>query len=157
MVESKAQSLMLYWAPKTANDVLERERVLDYVASNQLKRASNGDVIWVVTVDSGELFLLGRLEVDIVTSRQNAISRLQRADVWEHLEYYATAARGREEPLKRISMSNEAGTLGFVSSSEERARLHIDGRIRTKPQQLQTMRILNNASAQMLENLWRKR
>ena len=157
MVESKAQSLMLYWAPKTANDVLERERVLDYVASNQLKRASNGDVIWVVTVDSGELFLLGSLEVDIVTSRQNAISRLQRADVWGDLRYYAVAVRGREEPLKRISLSNEAGKLGFISSSEERTRLDIDGRNRTKPQQLQTMRILNDASAQMLEHLWRQR
>lgn len=157
MLESDTQSLMLYWGPKTATDVLKRERVLDHVASNQLRRASNGDVIWVVTVDRGELFLLGKLTVDIVTTRQAAISSLRRADVWGDLKYYAIAARGREEPLKRISLKAEAEKIGFISLSNKRTRLAIDDRHGTNPQQLQTMRILNNTSAQLLDYLWKQR
>ena len=157
MEKNNTQDLLLYWSPETADDVLKREDILDYLASNQLKRASTGDVIWVVTVYSGELVLLGKLIVDIITNRKNAINRLGRKDVWGDKKYYAIAIRGEEEPLKKISLRNEAKKLVFISSNVKSTRLDIDKKNNTNAQQLQTMRILDNASAQLLEQVWKQK
>ena len=157
MEKNNTQDLLLYWSPETGDDVLKREDILDYVASNQLKRASTGDVIWVVTVYSGELVLLGKLIVDIITDRKDAINRLGRKDVWGDKEYYAIAIRGKEEPLKKISLRNEAKKLVFISSNLKSTRLDIDEKGNTNAQQLQTMRILDNASAQLLEQAWKQK
>jgi site-specific recombinase len=156
MKKMHSDDLLLYWKPETADDVLKREDALDHVASNQLKRASAGDVIWVVTVYDGELVLLGRLIVDTVTDRTGAINRLRRKDVWGNMKCYALARPGKEEPLMRISLRDQAKKLGFVASKAKNAHLTIDHRNRTNPQQLQTMRILDNASAQLLEQVWKQ-
>ena len=157
MLKNNTQDLLLYWSPETADDALKREDILDYVASNQLKRASTGDVIWVVTVYSGELVLLGKLIVDIITDHKGAIHRLGCKDVWGDKKYYAIAVRGKEEPLKKISLRSEAKKLVFISSSVKSTCLDIDDKNDTNAQQLQTMRILDNASAQLLEDVWKQK
>lgn len=157
MEKSNTQNLLLYWSPETADDVLKREDILDYVASNQLKRASNGDVIWVVTVYSGEIVLVGRLIVDIITDREGAINKLGQQDVWGDKKYYAIAIRGKEERLKRISLRNEAKKLVFISSNVRSTRLNIDERNNINAQQLQTMRIFDRESAQLLEQIWKQK
>ena len=153
MEKRHTQDLLLYWRRKTADDVLKREDTLDHLASNQLKRASAGDVIWVVTSYDGELILLGKLMVDAITDRKGAISRLGR-DVWGDMEYYAIAVRGQEEPLRKLSLRDEAMKLRFVASKATSSRLNIDHRNRVNPQELQTMRVLDKASAQLLEQAW---
>lgn len=154
MEKRHAQDLLLYWSPKTADDVLKREDILDHVASNQLKRASAGDVIWVVTVYDGELVLLGKLIVDATTDRAGAIRRLGRKEVWGDMKCYAVAIRGKEEPLRKIPLGDKAKKLGFVASKATNMRLNIDHKGRVNPQQLQTMRILDSASAQLLDQVW---
>lgn len=154
MEKRHAQDLLLYWSPKTADDVLRRENTLDHVASNQLKRASTGDVIWVVTVYDGELVLLGKLIVDATTDRTGAIRRLGRNEVWGDMKCYAIAIRGKEEPLRKISLRDKATKLGFIASKATNTRLNIDHKGRVNPQQLQTMRILDSASAQLLDQVW---
>ncbi|MFC1871378.1 hypothetical protein ACFLYF_03145 [Chloroflexota bacterium] len=155
MNKTTAQDLLLYWSPKTAKDVLKREDILDHVASDQLKRASIGDVIWVVTVYDGELFLLGKLIVDTITDRTGAMKRLGRKDVWGNKNHYGVAIRGKEEPLKKISLRNEIRKLVFISSNVKSNRLNIDDKGNVNAQQLQTMRILDNASAHLLDQIWK--
>ena len=157
MEKSNTQNLLLYWSPETADDVLKREDILDYLASNQLQRASTGDVIWVVTVYSGELVLLGKLIVDVITDRKGAMNRLGQKDVWGDKKYYAIAIRGKEDPLKKISLRNEAKKLVFISNNVKSTRLDIDGKNNANAQQLQTMRILDNPSTQLLEQVWKQK
>ena len=82
MAKESPQELLFYWSPETADDVLSRESTLEYVASDQLCRASADDTIWIVTVHGGELFLLSKLYMDEVTNRIGVIKRLGLADVW---------------------------------------------------------------------------
>jgi len=157
MEKGSAQDLLLYWSPSTAKGVLSREDILDYVASNQLKRADSGDVIWVVTAYDGELTLLGKLIVDVITDRNDAVNRLGRKDVWGDKSHYATAIPGKEAPLREISLRDLAAQLRFIASQPKSARLHIDEQNRVNAQELQTMRQLDSASAQLLERLWKQK
>jgi len=152
-----AQDLLLYWSPKTVKGVLREEDTLDYVASNQLRRADSGDVIWVVTSYDGELTLLGKVVVDVVTSRSAALSRLGRKGVWGDKSHYALAVPGSEESLREVSLRDVAGQLRFIASQPKSTRLHIDERNRVNAQELQTMRRLDSASAELLERLWKQR
>lgn len=156
MKKGNPQELLLYWSPDTAEDILKREEVLDHVASDQLKRASDGDVIWAVTVYDGELFLLGKLIVDIITDRNSAINRLGQKGVWGNKQHYGIAIPGKEEPLKKISLRNEAKRLVFISSNAKSTRLNVDYKNNVNAQQLQTMRILDTSSAQLLEQIWKR-
>jgi len=157
MEKRHAQDLLLYWSPKTAKGVLRQEDILDYVASNQLKRADSGDVIWVVTVYNGELTLLGKLNADVITDRNDAVNRLGREAVWGDKSHYAIAVPGKQEPLREVSLRDVAGQLRFIASQPKSTRLHIDERNRVNAQELQTMRRLDSASAQLLERLWKQR
>ena len=157
MENRHAQDLLLYWSPKTAKDVVRREDILDYVASNQLKRADSGDVIWVVTAYDGELTLLGKLIVDVVTDRNKAVDRLGRRDVWGDKSHYAIAVRGKEEILREVPLRDVAAQLRFIASQPKSTRLHVDERNRVNAQELQTMRRLDSSSAQLLERLWKQR
>lgn len=155
MVKASSQDLLLYWKPKTADDILKREDVLDYVASDQLRRASTGDVVWVVTVYDGELFLLSKLHIGAVTDRNGAIKQLGEKDVWGNKKHYAIAAPGKVESLKKISLGNVAHKLVFKSVNKESARLNIDAHGKVNAQQLQTMRTLEESSEDLLEQIWR--
>jgi len=149
------QNLLLYWTPKTTDDVLSREDTLEYAASDQFGRVSPGDVIWVVTVRAGELFLLGKLYVGEVTDRNGAMKRLGKKDVWGDKKFYAIAIPGMVEPLREISLSDVAGQLVFKSRSGKSSRLALDAEGKVNAQQLQTMRILEASSVDLFEQMWR--
>jgi len=154
MTKEEPQDLLLYWGPETADDVLSCERTLDHAASDQLWRTSPGDTIWIVTVRDGELFLLSKLYVDEVTNRMGAIKRLGVADVWGKKKHYAIARPNQIEPLKEVSITNIAEKLRFKATSKERTKLDLRSGGKVNAQQLQTMRILEESSAGLLEQVW---
>jgi len=156
MEKTLSQELLLYWSPDTADDVFKREDILNYVASNQLKRASVDDVIWVVTVYHGELFLLGRLIVDAITDRNGAIKILGQKDVWGNKDYYGISNPSKAEKLKKISLKNDARKFVFKSSNNKHPNLSIGNNNSVNPQELQTMRILSPATAQLFDQIWKK-
>jgi hypothetical protein len=148
------KNLLLYWSPETADVVLSHNKVLDHAASDQLWRASPGDTIWAVTVRDGNLFLLGRLYVDEVTNRMGAVKKLGTARVWGKKEHYATAPQGRLEPLKDLPITGIADKLRFKATSKERTKLNLRVGGKINAQQLQTMRILEDSSVELLEKAW---
>lgn len=154
MTRANSQDLLLYWSPETAAEVLRRERILDHVASNQLWRASSGDTIWVVTVRDGELLLISKLLVDVVTNRIGAINRLGADNVWGNKKHYAIAPANQIEPLKEASIASIANQIRFKSTNIKRTRLDIASGNRVNAQQLQTMRILEGTSAALLKQVW---
>ena len=153
MEKEQQQDLMLYWKPDTAENILRGGGFLSSATSDQLYRASPGDTIWIVTVDDGELFLLNKLYVDETTNRMGAVKKLGITGIWGDTEYYAIAPVGKEEPLKKISLSSIADKLTFQTRSTSSRKLNLS-KGRVNPQQLQTMRILDASSAGLLQKIW---
>jgi hypothetical protein len=142
---------LLYWKPRTLDFNLERgDGLLNHAASEQLNRVSPGDTIWVVTVRSGSLRLIGKLCVGLVTDREGASSLMNEA-LWE-AEYHVIAKEGTAEMMTDLAIDQLAQSLRFESSTG-RDRLNVaDGRV--NPQQLQTMRILTWQTALLLQETW---
>jgi len=122
--------------------------------SNQFSRVSPGDVIWVVTVRAGELFLLGKLHVGEITDRSGAMKRLGKTNVWGAKDFYAIADRGTVGPLQQISVHDLAKEIRFESANPETGKLTLDDKNKVNAGQLQTMRILKGSSAGLLQERW---
>jgi hypothetical protein len=155
-VSKASKDVMLYWSPKTTDDALSRKKPFDHAASDQLWRTSPGDTIWAVTVRNGDLFLLGRLYVDDVTNRMGAIRKLGATNVWGDKKHYAIAPANQIEPVKEVSIANIADKLRFKTTSKERMKLNLRSGGKVNAQQLQTMRVLENTSVELLEQVWSK-
>ena len=154
MSKKEPQALLLYWKQQIADDILSRERLLNHAASDQLWRASRGDNIWIVTVRDGELFLLSKLYVDEITDRTGAVKRLGADGIWGNMKHYAIAAPDKMEPLKDVSITNIADKLRFKTTNVKRTKLDLRDGDKVNAQQLQTMRILDEASALLIEQVW---
>ena len=152
MIKEEPQGLLLYWSPETAEDVLRREKMLDYATSDQFWRVKPGDTVWIVTVGKGELFLLGKLHVGDITNRIGAIQILGQGDMWGDKKYYAIAAPNTVEPLRKISLANIVGQLSFESKRSKNLKLGVGNRVNA--QQLQTMRLLDASSTGLLQRIW---
>jgi hypothetical protein len=64
---------MMYWRPETADAGIAHGWLLNRAASNQLRRVKPGDTVWIVAVHPpGQLWLLGRIIVGIVTDYEGA-------------------------------------------------------------------------------------
>lgn len=63
---------MLYWIPGTFDTLLRSGRPLDHLGSNHFHRVRSGDTVWIVTVRSGSLRLVGRLCVELVVDTAEA-------------------------------------------------------------------------------------
>ncbi len=152
MPSLSSQDRTLYWKPKIALELLRQADSLDHVASDQLKTTHPGDTVWALTVINGELFLIGRLLVDIVTNRAGAISRLGNK-VWGNKQAYALAVPGTEEPLKKISLRNHAKGLVFMSKTNKQLNVGPGGYV--NGQELQSMRVLSSSSSQLFDQEWK--
>jgi len=141
-----AKDFMLYWIPETAEAELDGSKLLAYAGSEQFKRVHEDDTLWIVTSFDGNLTLLGRLKVDRIVPRSEAVEILQTDDVWE-ASLIALARPDAAEPILEVDISDLAATLRFVSDRSDRLRV-TDGRV--NPNQLQTMRELTTASARLL-------
>lgn len=149
---------LLYWklTPEERLD-LTQARPATYAAGAQLRRVKPGDVLWLVNVYRNNLFLVGRLQVDIVVNDSEIAQELVdpsrdedfSAD-WDDAEWYAIANRYQVEPLREINITQLAEKLrfrGLVNALTLR-----EGRIEIN--QLRMLRQLTPESADWLETLW---
>ena len=140
---------LYYWGAEAAERELARGDVpFDYGGSEQFKRLSPGDTVWLVTSWTGkDLTLVGRLRVAEVLG-QAAARKLGRP-LW-HASYHAFAPAGAAEYLREVDITDLAAGLRFLSPND---RLTIkDGRIDRN--QLQTMRTLTGEAAALLRGRW---
>ncbi len=138
---------LAYWKPKTAAHNLEVGGALNHAASNQFHRVEEGDTVWLVFVRSGELLLLGGIKVGQVTDSEGAALALGTRDLYES-DHHILAANGTAHPIQEIPITHLASRLRFESKGGS-DRLKIEAG-HVNPQQLQTMRVLTQDSAEML-------
>lgn len=148
----KPEQYMLYWGNAWRTGWLAGV-TLSHLGSEQLgrRKVAVGDTIWVVTVEAGRLYLLGRLVVgEFIVGQGNAEERLGETDLWV-ARYHVLSAEGTEEDFREVDITDIAEELRF--HSERANRLHlVDHKVSW--QQLQTMRTLTPATVALLESVW---
>lgn len=140
-----------YWRPETVAYDLDQSDAtgdwrLEHTASNQLRHVKGGDVVWVITMEDGRLYLIGRMEVDVVVNQKEAARILKYNDLWE-ADYHALAAPGTESDMTVIDITDLAPKLRF-QGTVDRLPAGFTGR------NLQTMRKLTPVSADLIEATW---
>jgi len=142
-----ARDFLAYWKPDTADHNVTIGGPLNHAASNQFSRVEPGDTVWLVTVRSGRLYLLGRIIVGQVTDQEGAARALHTTDLWE-ADYHIIAAHGTAHEITNLDIHSLAASLRFESKTGHDRLAVADNMVRA--QQLQTMRILTPASAGLL-------
>lgn len=148
-----ARHFLHYWVPETAYRERQRGGLLEHIGSEQLspRKVSRGDTIWIVTTAQGTLLLMGRVIVgEVVEGREAAIQRLGHDDLWD-AQFTVFAERGTAQPLNPVNITPVGGELVFQSRTAPRLTLR-DGKVNA--QQLQSMRLLTSASADLLQECW---
>lgn len=141
------RQLLAYWRPDTADRELARDQPLNHAASEQFERASVGDTLWIVTVRSGELFLLGKLIIGTLTDAAGAQAILGTTDLWE-ADHHVIAEAGTAVIPREVSLTAVASRIRFESATSSHLTV-ADGRVNA--QELQTMRVLTPESATLLQ------
>ena len=136
-----------YWKPRTADHQLKVGGRIGHIASNQYGKVQKGDVVWLVTIRSGNLYLIGRVQVGKVTDQREASELLGTTDIWES-SVHILAAEGTDKPISNILITLIAPDLRFISPTG-RDRLTIkDGFIEAG--QIQSMRLMTEKSSILL-------
>jgi len=151
------RDFVAYWEPKTVDAVLAMTggRRDNHAASNQFRRmkVSRGDTVWIVTVRKGRLQLVHRIVVGHVTTQRGAAKVLgcRPSDLWD-ANAHIIAADGTDHVIEEKDIHAVAPRLRFQSASgKDRLAFKVDGSV--SAQQLQTMRILEPSSAELLTKL----
>lgn len=133
-----------YW--KHYNPKHEFNNPLRFAASAQFVRMSPGDVLWIVALKEGRLTLLGRLVIDRIINRENAIKELD-GDI--HIAPpYAIAKQGTIHDSVEIDIQGLAAQLRFNSP---KGKLKLSKPDFTNGQQLQTVREVTPDTVSLLE------
>lgn len=127
-------------------------RIMKYAGGGQLNKVEADDILWIINVKSGILYLIGRLHVAYVVEGMIAAQRALGIDddLWQG-QWYAIPREGTTEPMAYINAMHIASDLRFESESD---RLTIEnGRI-VSARQLQAMRQVSPASVICLSEVW---
>ncbi len=129
---------------------------MDYVGGDQIRRrgVKPGDVLWIVAVEEGNLYLLSRVVVDEILSTKEAQKRLRTNDLWPGKDH-VLADKRYLEPWLDEDITMLAPKLRFESTVAPQLDIGEDGKIDWN--QLRTMRQLTSESADLLEEEWRQR
>ena len=133
-----------YWRSDTI-DQLPDPFVLSHGASNQYYRVSKGDTVWIVTVRDGEVQLVGNIQVDLVTTYDEAKIRLGTDNLWP-AKYHIFSTKEEVMTSCDLSISDIADQLRFDDDND---RLYPDNGL-VDPEQLRVMRPLTPESALLL-------
>jgi predicted HNH restriction endonuclease len=145
-----------YWANKTweINSNSEGE-LLEYIAGNMFfKRGVQlGDLIYVITVIKGDLFLCGKLEVGIFCERSEASKILNAENLWE-AEEHIIASKGTPMNYDLAVPLEVTKTLKFISGSKVSGlKFRSSNKDKLDEQTLRTLRELSVESAIEFDNL----
>jgi len=130
---------------------LSLHQPLTYLTGAQLRRVKPGDVLWVINVHQGRLFLIGRLLTEfVVDDSEVALALVEPEDeIWPDAEWYVISNRYSAESLREIDVTPLAGGLTFDSGSYQ---LDLSGGVDVG--QLRALRRLTPETAQLLEQVW---
>lgn len=147
-----ASHYTFYWklTPSQRQTLTSRQPLM-YAASNQLQRVQPGDVLWMVNVYLGNLYLVGKLLVEFVVDNTELALELvdPQTDEWYEADWYAIANRYNAEAMREVDITPLAGGLRFDS---EAYQLDLDNGVQAT--QLTQLRKLTSESAQILEQVW---
>jgi 5-methylcytosine-specific restriction endonuclease McrA len=140
----------LYW--KIADEErlhLNDVRDSSYIAHRLLDKTKPGDVLWVINIHLGRLYLIGRIKVAFITDDIEKAQELVNTDkAWHEAPVYAIADRRDVEPLRQIDITERIQDLGYVNSEAPLERHPIN------PQQFRNLRELETDTALWLNELW---
>lgn len=136
-----------YWKPQTADRELATGGKLRHAASNQYGRVEPGDRVWLVTVRDGDMYLLGSILADKVTTRAAAARKLGTNDLWK-ARYHILSRKGSGRQIQHVPIHDLAFRLTFGVSDKPGWLDSYFGLV--NPQQLQAMRILTPRSVRLL-------
>lgn len=123
----------------------------DYAAHDLLYKVKPGDVLWLVNVHLGQLFLIGRLQVEVVVDNVDVAQELvdDTIEAWREADWYAIANRYTIEPMREMNITHLAPHLRFHSRTDRLELLHgVDAN------QFRSVRRLTAQTANMLQDLW---
>ena len=142
---------LAYWKPAAVDHQQAQGGPQDHAASNQYRRLARrgGDTVWLVTVRSGRLRLVTRIEVGEVTDQAGAAQRLGQPadDLWE-ATHHILAADGTAREIDERDIHHLVPRLRFESRAGNDRLALDDGAV--SGQQFQTMRELTRESALLL-------
>lgn len=137
---------LVYWKPETVAD--SQLPSLQYSASNQYGKLAIGDILWIVTSEGpNDLVLVGRQFVDQIVEYDEAVNRLGTTELW-NAKFYALS--DAPEAKENLTISSWASQLRFRGSANALPE-GFTGR------HFQTIRCLDEKSAELLERLWKSR
>jgi hypothetical protein len=82
-----SRDFLAFWRLETLDAALQTGSPLNYAASNQYGRVKVGDTVWLVSVRTGRLRLIGRIVVGQVTGRESAERVLGTQQLWDADHY----------------------------------------------------------------------
>ncbi|MBN1448337.1 MAG: DUF3883 domain-containing protein [Bacteroidetes bacterium] len=148
-----------YWATETCNVFYEEGRSdepLVHTAGGRFSSAGieSGDIVYVVSVTKGRLFLIGRMEVLKTATTKEAAEFLGNDDLWEADEHLL-AREGSSTACNYLNAVDPevVKELRFVSSGNAPIPLKFVDEERLDRQTLRGVRELTAASAGMLDTL----
>ena len=138
---------LTYWRYGTVAS--QPEGPIDHAASEQFEHVRPGDVLWIVTFNSGTLYLVGRLEVGQVVGQEAAVKILGQRDLWD-ATYHVIAAPNPATPKVLLDLTDVAPHLSFR------------GKVPQLPahftwQSFRAKRELTSDGAELMEGFWRSR
>ena len=142
-----SKEFLVYWREEQIRSAIS-DGLLDHAASEQFGRVTPGDVLWISGKTKDEVLVtVGPLHVDDIVSHREAKRRLPYTP-WP-AKYHAFAAPEDATVSRVISLGPILLDLEFVSAVSRRLKIN-------KPigLQLQAMRQLSPASAEMIRQLW---
>lgn len=138
--------------PTEKRQYISEHYTTHYISRNSLGKLKAGDVLWIVNVHEGQLFLLGRLQVEILVDDEAIAMRLLEEMPEVVGEWYAIANKYDVEPMRLLNVSHLINDLQFVSDTSPKLDA-VDDMI-LSPQQLRPMREITTESAELLADVW---
>jgi len=148
------RQFLAYWKPEKVD---RRLRLGDYFdqnhsASNQFRKVTKGDTVWVVTIRDGRLHFITRIIVEQITNQYNTarLLRCKRHHLRE-AEFHIIGAPGRGMPIWNADIHGLAEKIRFVSAAgPDMLTIGKDGAVMA--QQFRILRELTPQSADLLKD-----
>jgi hypothetical protein len=146
----------MYWRYDTVLfNMQEPGKLLGHAAGQQLKRVDIDDTVWVVTVQpkTGRLLLVTRLVVGWKGNQADAAKLLGESseDLWE-ADWHILTQPNPSEPYNLTDITALVPQIWFDSNAGHNQLLITDKGV--SPQALQTMRVLTDETAMLLDSIW---
>lgn len=86
-----------------------------HTGSEQLDKVAVGDVIWIITVKDGDLLSVGRLPVEYLVNREEAMKMLDADEFLWKSSLHAICDEKRAVPMNVLRISDLVPALWFTT------------------------------------------